>query len=65
MNGMEENVCRFKALSHCIAEKTGVEHEISQDEITGLWVKIETEDSLNARCSNCNPQTMMLENCCH
>jgi hypothetical protein len=40
MNGMEENGCGFKVLSHCIAGKTGKDHEVSQDGITGLWVKI-------------------------
>jgi len=62
MNGMEENVCGFKVLSHCIAVKGGEDCEISQDEITGFCVKI--EEPLNAKQSNCNPQIMMTENCC-
>jgi hypothetical protein len=37
---MEENVCGFKVLPQCICEKTGENCEESQDEITGLWVKI-------------------------
>jgi len=40
MNGMEENVCGFKVLPHCNAEKTGEDCEKSQNEINGLWVKI-------------------------
>jgi hypothetical protein len=39
MNGREENVCGFKIMSHCTAGKTGGDHEISQDEITGLLFK--------------------------
>jgi hypothetical protein len=40
MNRMEKNVCGFKVLPHCMAGKTGEDHEIFQDEITGLWFKI-------------------------
>ena len=62
---MEENVCVFKVQYHCIAGKTGEDHEILQDEITGLWVKIQTQDPLNAKHSNCNTRIVMLENCCN
>ena len=34
-----------------------------ENEITGLWVKIKTDDPLNSKHSNCNPQITMLENC--